>query len=1273
MVSTDTEDFITLPFSTNKRTLSPKLKLAVGFGLVLVIMLLSVFAVELQRLKQRQALDSEAKQQAAKAELTKQKTDPTEVLIKFRGNTFQLPGEGKLANKNGRYVLSLEKQTDASLPYALQILKKTNRIRTIERVIPISKLEKSQQGSLDGIYKLTLTNPKKINEALMMLSMLPEIEFAEPNYIVSASFEPNDPFYLDHYPDLVQGRDPTWNPTFDYHWNLKKINAQTGWDVSTGAEDVSVAVIDTGVDCSLTELAGVCLPGYDFANYDDNPIDDHGHGTHVAGTISELGNNGVGGTGISWGSKIIPVKALNSGGSGSIDQIYQAIIFAVNNGADVINMSLGYGPQPQISETLKLALDEANAQGITVVAAAGNNNADIALGFWPANYPTVISVGATDAQDVKATYSNYGNALTVAAPGGGGSEQDGSNYGGRSILSLRSNNNGSPVTMGGGANIVSGNYLRARGTSMASPHVAGLAALILSANPTLSGHPDLVRNVIANGTDDLGAVGFDVLYGFGRINVGTAIQEMDTTPIPQAMIFSPSDKMMVNPMHGVSFSGTATAPNFMRYTLSAYPLGAPENSELLFESTAPVDNNTLGTWQNTVDSGDYVVELKVFYNETLSRSTFITLGVDTTLKQGWPQFVGDRVYRSPTVADLNHDGKMEIIAGTIAGDVFIFSANGTPFAPWQTLHINNSTITDQISVGNLDADADLELLIGWYSYENSTRKVSAYNFDGSLVAGAWPYEHPNYVMAGVTLKDLTADGIDEVIFPLYYPSQLMVLSANATVLPGWPQPLDSYAFYGNAAIGDLDPQENNGQEIAYLSQSHISIFQANGSKLAATALVSNDFPFSAASPMIGDLDGDGSKEIIFMERSLSGPMQIAAVTADGSRLTNNFPIVSNYTAVHEVATYVLPTLVNADNDTQLEIMMGNKLYDNGQASTTFTLNYPGPFATLVAADIDSNGTQEFFTQGWLDTPQLLYGWDASGGVLSGFPKKLLSSTVGPFAYVQPNTPVVTDLDAVTPRKSELVAASGGYIFVFDVSGSSLKGNAEVAYLHSTPNNARVYLPEGRTLVSYGLNTNTMTGWSQAENFLDWLAAGGSLPLSVNNWINGGWSGHVKDFPFNNFLLQPGKGYLIEANRKVEPNFDAVVSNGSTISELTYNLTPSWNFISIPSTLLVTIPKQGDVLRAEDLCVAAANQNAVITEVDMLATDEQGVQFWQPHICGTADANFTIKEKTGYMLLAQSVSSFILPPPNGAESKPTEQQKTTETDPPVTAVDRPALP
>ncbi len=260
-----------------------------------------------------------------------------------------------------------------------------------------------------------------------------DTEYIEPNYKYQALEVPNDPEY-------------------SKQWNFRSINVESAWDETKG-KDTVVAVIDSGVskvpDLKLTEF----VAGYDFVNNTKDVKDDNGHGTHVAGTIAQSTNNGYGVAGIAYQASIMPLKVLSSSGGGTVADIAEAIKFAADNGADVINMSLGGGGSSHLMEE---AINYAYKKKVVIVAAAGNSGEN-ASGY-PARYPKVISVSATGASGEKASYSNYGAGVDIAAPGGDETAQ---------ILQ----NTIDPST---GESI----FLGAMGTSMASPHVAGVAALI---------------------------------------------------------------------------------------------------------------------------------------------------------------------------------------------------------------------------------------------------------------------------------------------------------------------------------------------------------------------------------------------------------------------------------------------------------------------------------------------------------------------------------------------------------------------------------------------------------------------------------------------------------------------------------------------------------------------------------------------------------------------------------------------------------------------------
>jgi serine protease len=321
----------------------------------------------------------------------------------------------------------------------------------------------------------------------------------------------------------------------DLQWNLSGLNsveAPTAWDNliadgHPGGQGVTVAVLDTGIAYadrfvfrrSPDLSAARFVPGYDFVGNDPYPFDLNGHGTHVASTIAEDTNNALGVAGLAYGVRIMPVRVLNRYGAGSATTVARGIRYAVDHGAQVLNLSLSFSYRTtaaQIPQVLR-ALDYAHAHGTVVVASAGNSGQAVIP--YPARWRTVVAVGATTEFGCKAAFSNYGPDLDLVAPGGGA---DSAIAGDRNCRAGRRGRAIYQLTFRYPA--IRSFYLRGfSGTSMAAPHVTATAALVLAsgvlgANPS----PDRIVEHLTATTRDLGVPGKDSRYGWGLVNAAAA-------------------------------------------------------------------------------------------------------------------------------------------------------------------------------------------------------------------------------------------------------------------------------------------------------------------------------------------------------------------------------------------------------------------------------------------------------------------------------------------------------------------------------------------------------------------------------------------------------------------------------------------------------------------------------------------------------------------------------------------------------------------------------
>ncbi len=437
---------------------------------------------------------------------------------------------------------------------------------------------------LSTIYKLSVPADVDIQQLAVEYAADPSVEYAEPNYEYKLFFTPNDPFF---------SSSGLWGQNFPDLWGLHNIQADQAWDLSTGA-GVTVAVIDTSLALDHPDIAANVwtnpaeVPnngrdddgngfiddanGWDFFTQTGALRDTVGHGTHVAGTIAAVGNNGAGVLGVAWQAQVMPLQIFDGLGGSTSKFIAGALAYAVRNGADVVNMSFG---GPAQSFVVRDAIEFAAANGLVLVAAAGNNSADVKA-VYPAGFDPVIAVAAVDHMDQPAFFSNFGGKIDLAAPGGGDSGPRAVYEPLRSVLSIAAGFSGTcsrtgcflddklilPAPFG---SLGTAFVLRQAGTSMAAPHVAGTAALVLSRHPEFT--VEQVRQALRDSADDLGPPGRDARYGYGRVNAARAVQ-LDAVAVARLQTPQPLARL-----HGERIDAEGTVEN---------PNGAAPSWQLLF-------------------------------------------------------------------------------------------------------------------------------------------------------------------------------------------------------------------------------------------------------------------------------------------------------------------------------------------------------------------------------------------------------------------------------------------------------------------------------------------------------------------------------------------------------------------------------------------------------------------------------------------------------------------------------------------------------------------
>ena len=751
------------------------------------------------------------------------------------------------------------------------------------------------------IYKLTFSSEKEMEELLLDFQNNVVVEYAEPNYMVQAQlFVPDDTRY-------------------DEQWNFDKINVPEAWGYDTtspkygGDESIVVAVVDTGVAyenresfIQASDLANTnFVDGYDFINDDTHPNDDHGHGTHVTGVIAQSTNNSLGVAGIAFNSSIMPVKVLDETGHGGMYEIAEGIDFAVENGADVINLSLGGGEMLPVEEAIQVAREA----GIVVVAATGNDYPTNPTILYPAAYSEVIAVGATGSGDGIASYSQRGEGIDLVAPGTG-------------ILQQTCATEGDCTSM---------KFEYFQGTSMATPHVSAAAALLLAHGVD----PDSVQTVLQDSAVDLGSSGYDTTYGHGRLDIGAAFQRVvgdDTPPSNPEILGYDTDEKNISFASGEHhsyltpyFEWTGAIDDISGIAGYYIYFGTDNGADPEIDGEFIIDNFYTASSLSGQDDITYYLRVKTEDTEgnvTSSTNQFIYI-IDTKPDYivmgpspgGGPQvrvfeqdgtlvsqfFAYGESFRggvNVAVGDLDGDGVEEIVTGAGIGggpQVRVFDYKGTPkltngfFAYAE--HVRNGVY---VAVGDLNGDGYGEIITG--TGAGSGPHVRTFDRFGEPVFSPGFFAYAEYIRNGVYVAtgDLNGNGRDEIITGTGQGSGPHVRTFNyigeEIFTPGF-FPYDS-AFRGGVRVGAGDLDGNGRHEILTVpgigGGPQVRVFDYKGAPKVTNGFFALDKEFRGGTFLAGgDTNMDGLDEIIVSTGSESTPL-IRIFDQTGEVIINEF-------------------------------------------------------------------------------------------------------------------------------------------------------------------------------------------------------------------------------------------------------------------------------------------------------------------------------------------------------------------------------------------------
>jgi subtilisin family serine protease len=847
----------------------------------------------------------------------------------------------------------------------------------------------------------------------------PEVEFAEPQHVYSTKQIPNDPFL---------SSSGTWGQPYPDLWGLINIGAPTAWNTALG-DGIVVAVVDTGLDynhpdlaanvwTNLNEIPGNGIDddgngfvddtiGWDFVFNDNNPIDLNGHGTHVAGTIAAVGNNGIGIIGVAWHAQVMALKGLDDNGNGFDFTLAPAIVYAANNGADVINASWG---GEGASQTIEEAIQFATGMGVVFVAAAGNSSED-AMNFFPANSPEAITVASQGPFGDFSFFSNFGSKIDVTAPG-------------EDILSLQAANTflAIPVIPG---------YGRLSGTSMAAPHVSGVAALVLSENSAYS--TEQVRQIIRSSATNNP---FDPRFGYGSLNAAAAVAVVN--PLEARIT---GLQFGASPIDPITISGFAQGAGFSNYVLE-YGFGSQPSFFTQFFSSATPVSGTLGQLDpSTLFSGTYTIRLTVFNTNGAGfiDRTQLTLNLVeiTSPPAGIPTYKPGLLlpitgtatipgFQNFTVQWSSQDGStgLQSTGITLTGSGLSPLGN-TQLATWDTSVITQAgyfnvflTVNgaqSQTAVTTVYLDPDL-LSVGWPAfvdigpYFQGSGVVPALNPDGTFRLAM---ESPNQ---GTT------------------PAASWVFQLDGTFQK---TPLTLFGSVHQPAAGNVDGLP--GDEAVMPDFNVVDVFHPDNSFDVFTPGI--DVDLTRVPLLLEDLNNDFQLESITVGSDFNNNTAYVFAWQPNGQQAPGFPIaVEDNNSLNSWFNHTRVIVGDFDGDGMKDVLV-----HEGLTSTTYTLrlfnhdstpkSFNAPMLTgipfaMVAADLDHNGQLETILANYNGSQRTLHVFQPDGSERPGWPVDI-SLPAGNFF---PATTIAVG-DFNRDGHEEIVVSRESALFLFNSDGT----------------------------------------------------------------------------------------------------------------------------------------------------------------------------------------------------------------------------------------------